>query len=699
MTTEIRNWLHSHLDTLLDSHLSSIDHNQEPATILDNLLAVNKDRNTEPILQDSENRYVLLPIKHPKLWELYKRAQSSYWVPEEIDLKSDYDDFMTKMTENERHFIKNILAFFAASDFIVNENLCERFMQEVQIPEAKCFYAFQEAMETVHCVAPETVILTTGGYQQIGDLWNQDVDVWNGEKFSSVRVVQTSPASKLYTVTLSNGMSLDCTDEHKWLIRCGNPKHPERCKTGRIMTKDLKTDDIIARYELPVLDPSDPDEFRNPYTHGAFCGDGGYTNKCPQIKLYGEKKKLLPYLEMSTQYEEPDADRISGYLTGKISKRKFVVPINYSIETKLRWFEGICDTDGCVARSAKKQITALQIGSVFRQFLVDIQMMLTTMNVQAKVHFQREARTAMMPDGRGGQKAYECQEQWILYVCASDVYKLVRLGFSPKRLQIHAEDVKNNSRLTTIVSVKDTGRVSPTFCFNEPERHMGVFNGILTGQSESYALLLDTLIRDPVEKHKALHAIETMPCIARKADWARKWIADRSSSFAKRLVCFAIVEGVHFSGSFCALYWLRQRNLMHGVTFSNSLISRDESLHTEFATVLYSMLNNRLTDAEIHEIMREAVEIEVEFICDSIPCALIGMNSPRMAEYIEFVADRLLIQLGHSKLYNAKNPFGFMDAISMVSKQNFFEGRESNYSRAFVGLDAAEQEFGTDADF
>lgn len=367
MTTEIRNWLHSHLDTLLDSHLSSVDQNEEPATILDKLLAVNRDRSTEPILQDSENRYVLLPIKHPKLWELYKRAQSSYWVPEEVDLKSDYDDFMTKMTENERHFIKNILAFFAASDFIVNENLSERFMQEVQIPEAKCFYAFQEAMETVH--------------------------------------------------------------------------------------------------------------------------------------------------------------------------------------------------------------------------------------------------------------------------------------------------------------------------------------------SETYALLLDTLIRDPAEKHKALHAIETIPCIARKADWARKWIADKSSSFAKRLVCFAIVEGVHFSGSFCALYWLRQRNLMQGVTFSNSLISRDESLHTEFATVLYGMLNNKLTDAEIHEIMREAVEIEIEFICDSIPCALIGMNSPRMAEYIQFVADRLLIQLGHSKLFGATNPFGFMDSISMTSKQNFFEGRESNYSRAFVGLDAADQEFGTDADF
>ncbi len=369
MTTEIRDWLHSHLDTVLDSHLPSVENlaEQDPASVIDSLLSLSKDRDSEPILQDSESRYVLLPIKHHNLWELYKRAQSSFWVPEEIDLKSDYEDFMKKMTENERHFIKNILAFFAASDFIVNENLSERFMQEVQIPEAKCFYAFQEAIESVH--------------------------------------------------------------------------------------------------------------------------------------------------------------------------------------------------------------------------------------------------------------------------------------------------------------------------------------------SETYALLLDTLIRDPAEKHKALHAIETIPCIQRKADWARKWIADKTSNFAKRLVCFAIVEGVHFSGSFCALYWLRKRNLMQGVTFSNSLISRDESLHTEFATVLYGMLNNKLGDDEIHLIMKEAVDIEIEFICDSIPCALIGMSSPKMAEYIQFVADRLLNQLGHPKLFLTKNPFDWMDMISMAGKQNFFEGRESSYSKAYVGLSAEDTEFATDADF
>ena len=371
MTTELRNWLHSHLDTVLDSHLSNIssDANEDPASILSKVLDLSKNKHekTEAILQDNENRYVLLPIKHPQLWELYKRAQSSFWVPEEIDLKSDYDDFMNKMTENERHFIKNILAFFAASDFIINENLSERFMQEVQIPEAKCFYAFQEAIESIH--------------------------------------------------------------------------------------------------------------------------------------------------------------------------------------------------------------------------------------------------------------------------------------------------------------------------------------------SESYALLLDTLIRDPAEKYKALHAIETIPCIKRKADWSRKWIADQTSSFAKRLVCFAIVEGVHFSGSFCALYWLRKRNLMQGVTFSNSLISRDESLHTEFATVLYNMLENKLDDDEIHGIMKEAVDIETEFICDSIPCALIGMSSPKMAEYIQFVADRLLSQLGHPKLFNAKNPFDFMDMISMQSKTSFFESREHNYSRAYVGVEGVDSEYGTDADF
>ena len=357
-----RTSIHAALDDLIDQ---GVDPTEVTGAIARSL-SYQRERDVEPLLQDSR-RYVLLPIQYPDIWEIYKRAVSAFWTVDEIDLKSDVDDWEHRLTENERTFIKNILAFFAASDFIVNENLMDRFMNEVKVPEAQCFYAFQAAVESIH--------------------------------------------------------------------------------------------------------------------------------------------------------------------------------------------------------------------------------------------------------------------------------------------------------------------------------------------SESYSLLLDTFIRDPVEKRHALNAVETIPCIKKKAGWAQKWIADRDSTFAKRLVCFAIVEGVMFSGSFCALYWLRKRNLMKGLTFSNSLIARDEGLHTEHACILYSHVVNKLTDEEIHRIMEEAVAIETEFICSSIPCAMLGMNSKQMSEFIRFVADRLLLQLGHPKLYGARNPFDFMDLSAVYSKSSFFEQRPSEYQRANIGLQASDMEFGTDADF
>lgn len=207
-------------------------------------------------------------------------------------------------------------------------------------------------------------------------------------------------------------------------------------------------------------------------------------------------------------------------------------------------------------------------------------------------------------------------------------------------------------------------------------------NAIETVHSETYSLLIDTYIKDDVEKNRLLNAVETIPCVGKKASWAMKWIQDDESAFAKRLVAFAIIEGIFFSGAFCAIYWLKEKGLMHGLTFSNELISRDESLHTEFAILLYSHIANRLSEEEIHSIVKEAVEIEKEFIIDSIPCALLGMNNDLMREYIEFVADRLVVQLGYNKIFNTNNPFQFMDRIGMDLKANFFETRVSNYSKA-----------------
>jgi ribonucleotide reductase beta subunit family protein with ferritin-like domain len=198
--------------------------------------------------------------------------------------------------------------------------------------------------------------------------------------------------------------------------------------------------------------------------------------------------------------------------------------------------------------------------------------------------------------------------------------------------------------------------------------------------SETYSLLIDTYIKDDAEKKKLFEAIDNFPCIKKKADWAIKWIQDNRSSFAARLIAFACVEGIFFSGAFCSIYWLKKRGLMPGLTFSNELISRDEGMHTDLAVMLFNKLNKKLNKTKIKEIVREAVAIEKEFICEALPCKLIGMNSKLMSQYIEFVADRLLVQLGCTKEFKSENPFDFMEMISLEGKTNFFEKKVSDYS-------------------
>jgi ribonucleoside-diphosphate reductase subunit M2 len=201
--------------------------------------------------------------------------------------------------------------------------------------------------------------------------------------------------------------------------------------------------------------------------------------------------------------------------------------------------------------------------------------------------------------------------------------------------------------------------------------------------SETYSLLIEQYIRDKDERMKLFHAIETIPAVAVKAQWAVDWM-NPDRSFYERLVGFACVEGILFSGSFCAVYWLKKRGLMPGLTFSNELISRDEGLHTDFACLIYKLLKHKLEDDMVHDIIRGAVAAEKEFICEALPCALIGMNSSQMTEYIQFVADRLLTALGHPKLYNTANPFDWMELISLQGKTNFFEKRVGEYQKKGV---------------
>jgi len=214
--------------------------------------------------------------------------------------------------------------------------------------------------------------------------------------------------------------------------------------------------------------------------------------------------------------------------------------------------------------------------------------------------------------------------------------------------------------------------------------------------SEMYSLLIDTYIKDAAEKTKLFEATKNYPCIAKKFNWAKKWLNDKRSSFASRLVAFACVEGLLFSSSFASIYWLKKRGLMPGLTFSNELISRDEALHTEFAILLYSKLVRKLPKKRIYEIIMEAVEIEKEFITEAIPCRMIGMNAKLMTQYIEFVADRLALQLGYDKIYGSINPFDFMELISIESKVNFFERTNSEYALANKTVDKDVFDFSTE---
>jgi ribonucleotide reductase beta subunit family protein with ferritin-like domain len=556
-------------------------------------------KTNEILLTENPNRFVMFPLTDESIWKAYKKQMDCFWRAEEIDFSSDLVHWKS-LTDDERHFIKMVLAFFAASDGIVVENLGMRFLSEVQLPEARAAYGFQLMMENIHCVSANTKILTDKGYYNIGELKNKFVNVWNGTQFSIVQIKYTGN-QVIYKVTLSNGMELECTDGHKWLINEQSEK---------IETKNLKNGYVLTNYELPVIKCEDPDEFKNPYMQGFSCR----------------------------------------------GTAKSKVPVNYSIKTKLEWLSGYVDAN--------------DLSSNNKDFLKEVQLMLTTLGILSNI----------IPE----------PESFTLYITINDINKLKLLGFCPRRdncenisrTELNRELNKelNKELNLTIKTVEKISDDEKTYCFSEPINHTGIFNGILTGQSETYSLLIDTYIKDNDEKNKLFTALNNFPCIKKKAVWAEKWIKDDKSSFATRLLAFACVEGIFFSGSFCSIYWLKKRQLMPGLTFSNELISRDEGMHTDFAILLFSKLNKKTSKSKVYEIFKEAVEIEKEFICEALPCKLIGMNSSLMSKYIEFVADRLLVQLGYPKLFNTSNPFDFMEMISLQGKTNFFEKRVGDYS-------------------
>jgi ribonucleoside-diphosphate reductase alpha chain len=336
------------------------------------------------------------------------------------------------------------------------------------------------------CVHEDTMILTKKGYVPIKSAVDTQVDVWNGSEWSNVTVKKTASNVDLIRVTLSNGSYLDCTPEHKFYIqinRNGKQLMIDACK--------LKKGDNLIKFDLPPAHDFEATEisdltFKYPYTHGMFCGDGttydnySQTMKYPKLYLYGDKKNLLEYVNYTHHSLNVANDRYDLILPKDIAP-KFTVPLYYTTDVKLRWFEGYCDADGTIARNDTNE--SLQIASINHDFLVNVKYMLQTIGIDSKITLNSTARVTLLPDGKGGKKEYNCKEIWRLLINSYELYKLAELGFNPKRLKFDTRKPQRNvAKFVKVVNIEESYKNVDTYCFTEPKKHMGVFNGILTGQ-------------------------------------------------------------------------------------------------------------------------------------------------------------------------------------------------------------------------
>lgn len=333
------------------------------------------------------------------------------------------------------------------------------------------------------CVHGSTMILTTTGYHEIKSLVDQWVTIWNGSEWSLVNIKRTGKHKNLVRVSLSNGAYLDCTPEHKFYVQKGFA----RGKQIEIAANNLQIDDNLIKFDLPNARDFEPTEiFMHPYTHGIFCGDGttydnySKTLKYAKIDLYGEKKELLEHIDYTHCSYYDEADKCTLVLPKNL-RPKFDIPMYSDIATKLRWFEGYCDADGTIARNGTNE--ALQITSIEKEFLIKVRYMLHTLGIESKITLNKDARIELLPDGCGGQKEYECKQLWRLLVSSSALYKLAMIGFKPHRLKFTIRKPNRNAeQFVHVTSIEKSYQDVDTYCFMEPIRHMGVFNGILTGQ-------------------------------------------------------------------------------------------------------------------------------------------------------------------------------------------------------------------------
>lgn len=345
------------------------------------------------------------------------------------------------------------------------------------------------------------------------------------------------------------------------------------------------------------------------------------------------------------------------------------VPINSSVNNKIRWLEKVFEANGYLEyKKMDDEILSTLIKFLHKnsEFLKNVQLMLSTLGINSQLNYG---------------------DYSILYILIPDVVKLTNLGFSSDRAKIVNTIIPDDELLIRVKNITLLEGIHKTYCFTEPYEHAGIFNGILTGQSEVYADMLSNIIKNPDERNLLFNAMTTIPTVKKMSDWAMKWI-NGVDSIGQRVMAFAIVEGVFFSGAFAAIFWLKKQRsngklFMEGLIHSNKLISRDEATHVNFATALYSFVVHRVSKEDTINMFKEANDISKEFIIDSIKCQLIGMSPESMIEYINYVSDRLLVMLGYEKLYNAKNPFPWMDTIGLQTKGNFFETRPDEYQRAY----------------
>ncbi len=329
------------------------------------------------------------------------------------------------------------------------------------------------------CVAPETLVLTDNGYFPIKDLENKTVRVWNGENWSATTVKKTGENHKLIEVYFSNGASLTCTPYHKFLIQDSYHDHKTIKNSTRVDAENLNDEMNLKKFDPPVCAFIDS-SFPHPYTHGFFCGDGTYSNGKSVCSLYGDKKNLVPYLDIKSMTGiEDTSGRLNTCLPDDLLP-KFEVPVNYSLDNKLRWLEGLSDADGTIARNGQNE--SLQISSIEFDFLDKIRLMLLTMGVQSKVTKAFGERITLLPDGHGGKKEYNCKPLWRVLVSSCGLYKLSQIGFTPKRLKFtHREPQRDAEQFIKMVAIVNNDRYDDTYCFTEPLNNAGVFNGILTG--------------------------------------------------------------------------------------------------------------------------------------------------------------------------------------------------------------------------